>query len=69
MTMSLEPVTIKCYANQRLYNPVAGGYVTLEDLALMIEDEEEFVVREAATGADITGAILRQIIFERARHG
>jgi hypothetical protein len=34
-----EPVTIKQYPNRRLYNPGAGGYVTLEDLALMLEDD------------------------------
>ena len=64
-----EPTTIKRYANHRLYHPAAGGYVTLQDLALMIEDEEEFVVREAGTGEDVTGSILRQIILKRAKHG
>jgi polyhydroxyalkanoate synthesis repressor PhaR len=64
-----EPVTIKQYPNRRLYNPGAGGYVTLEDLALMVEDDEDFVVYEAKTGEDVTRSILRQIIFERANHG
>ena len=64
-----EPVTIKQYANRRLYNPGAGGYVTLEDLARMVEDEENFVVCEAKTGEDITRSILKRIILERASHG
>lgn len=64
-----EPVTIKRYAQQRLYVPAAGRYVTLKDLAHMVEDEEAFVVRDAATGEDITPAILKQIIIERAPHG
>jgi polyhydroxyalkanoate synthesis regulator protein len=43
--------------------------VPLEDLARMVEDEEAFVVRDAATGEDITPAILKQIMIERAPHG
>ena len=64
-----EPVTIKRYANRRLYRPAAGRYVTLEDLAVMVEDDEDFVVYDAKTGADVTPSILKQIIFERAHHG
>jgi len=63
------PFTIKRYARQRLYAPAAGRYVTLDDLAGMIEDEEAFVVHDAASGEDITPSILKQIIIERARHG
>jgi polyhydroxyalkanoate synthesis repressor PhaR len=64
-----EPVTIKQYPNWRLYQPAAGRYVTLEDLACMVEDDEAFVVYEAKTGEDVTPSILKQIIFERAKHG
>jgi polyhydroxyalkanoate synthesis repressor PhaR len=64
-----ESVTIKRYAKERLYQPAAGRYVTLLDLAQMIEDEEDFVVYEVPTGEDITRSILRQIILERAKHG
>src|ERR1044071_9626009 len=64
MRMASEPIIIKRYANHRLYHPAAGGYVTLEDLALMVEDEERFEVREAGTGKDVTGSILREIIIQ-----
>jgi polyhydroxyalkanoate synthesis repressor PhaR len=64
-----QPVLIKKYANMRLYNPNAGAYVTLDDLAAMVEDDEDFTVREAATGQDITPSILQQIIHKRAFHG
>jgi polyhydroxyalkanoate synthesis repressor PhaR len=64
-----EPVTIKKYPNWRLYQPDAGRYVTLEELAFMVEDEGDFVVYEAETGEDVTPSILKQIIFERAKHG
>jgi len=59
-----EPVTIKKYANRRLYNTGTSTYVTLEDLAHMVRREEEFVVRDAKTGEDITHSVLTQIIFE-----
>ncbi len=65
----VPPVTIKRYAHQRLYAPAAGRYVTPDDLAGMVEDEEFFVVHDAASGEDITPSILKQIIIERARHG
>jgi polyhydroxyalkanoate synthesis repressor PhaR len=69
MALPAEPITIKRYAQARLYNPSAGRYVTLTDLALMLEEDEDFVVREAKTGEDITRTILEQIILERANHG
>jgi len=68
--MSAEPVVIKRYANRRLYNPAAGSYVTIKDLgALVVEDEEDFVVYDANTGDDVMHIVLKQIIVERARHG
>jgi polyhydroxyalkanoate synthesis repressor PhaR len=66
-TVMHQPITIKRYANTRLYHPGAGRYVTLEDLADMVEDEEDFVVTDAASGEDITRSLLQQIV--RARHG
>ena len=63
-----HPVVIKVYGNRRLYRPDAGIYVTLDDLAAMVEDDEEFAVCEARTGEDITPSILKQIIRKRALH-
>src|SRR3954447_2978617 len=60
-----EPVTIKKYANRRLYNTGASSYVTLEDLATMVKAGEDFVVYDAKTGDDITRSVLAQIIFEQ----
>ena len=37
MTKNQEPVTIKKYANRRLYNTGTSTYVTLEDLAVMVK--------------------------------
>jgi polyhydroxyalkanoate synthesis repressor PhaR len=60
-----EPVTIKKYANRRLYNTGTSTYVTLEDLAAMVKAGEDFVVFDAKTGEDITRSVLAQIIFEQ----
>jgi polyhydroxyalkanoate synthesis repressor PhaR len=60
-----EPVTIKKYANRRLYNTGTSTYVTLEDLAAMVKSGEDFVVYDAKSGDDITRSVLAQIIFEQ----
>ena len=59
------PVTIKKYANRRLYNTGTSTYVTLEDLATMVKNGDDFVVFDAKTGEDITRSVLAQIIFEQ----
>ncbi len=59
------PVTIKKYANRRLYNTGTSTYVTLEDLATMVKSGEDFVVYDAKTNEDITRSVLTQIIFEQ----
>lgn len=65
MAKSDEPVTIKKYANRRLYNTGTSTYVTLEDLAAMVKDGKDFVVYDAKTGENITRLVLAQIIFEQ----
>jgi polyhydroxyalkanoate synthesis repressor PhaR len=65
MAKSDEPITIKKYANRRLYNTGTSAYVTLEDLAAMVKAGEDFVVYDAKTGEDITRSVLAQIIFEQ----
>jgi polyhydroxyalkanoate synthesis repressor PhaR len=65
MAEAKEPVTIKKYANRRLYNTGTSTYVTLEDLAQMVKKGEDFVVYDAKTGEDITRSVLAQIIFEQ----
>ena len=60
-----EPVTIKKYANRRLYNTGTSTYVTLEDLAAMVKKGDDFVVYDAKTSEDITRSVLTQIIFEQ----
>jgi polyhydroxyalkanoate synthesis repressor PhaR len=64
-TKAAEPITIKKYANRRLYNTGTSTYVTLEDLAAMVKKGEDFVVYDAKTGEEITRSVLTQIIFEQ----
>jgi polyhydroxyalkanoate synthesis repressor PhaR len=65
MAKSEEPITIKKYANRRLYNTGTSSYVTLEDLAAMVKTGENFVVYDAKTNEDITRSVLTQIIVEQ----
>lgn len=64
-----DPVIIKKYANRRLYNTRSSSYITLDDLARMTRDGVDFQVLDAKTGADITHAILTQIIMEEETNG
>jgi polyhydroxyalkanoate synthesis repressor PhaR len=59
------PTVIKKYANRRLYHTGTSTYVTLEDLAAMVQGGEDFVVYDAKSGEDITRSVLAQIIFEQ----
>src|SRR5216683_8374882 len=60
-----EPIVIKKYANRRLYNTGTSTYVTLEDLAGLVKNGEDFVVYDAKSSEDITRSVLTQIIFEQ----
>ncbi|RMD90001.1 MAG: polyhydroxyalkanoate synthesis repressor PhaR [Alphaproteobacteria bacterium] len=63
------PIIIKKYANRRLYNTDSSSYVTLDDLATLVREGRDFVVRDAKTGEDITRSVLTQIIFEQESRG
>ena len=69
MTSDKPPITIKKYANRRLYNTGTSTYVTLEDLAVMVKRGEDFVVFDAKSGDEITRSVLTQIIFEQEGKG
>ena len=64
-----EPIVIKKYANRRLYNTAKSTYVTLDHLAQMVRDGQDFVVNDAKSGDDITRGVLAQIIFEEEAKG
>ena len=64
-----KPITIKKYANRRLYNTATSSYVTLDHLAQMVKDGTDFVVHDAKTGEDITRSVLTHIIVEEESKG
>ena len=55
---------IKKYPNRRLYDTEISSYVTLEDVRQLIVDGEDFEVRDARSGKDLTRAVLLQILAE-----
>jgi polyhydroxyalkanoate synthesis repressor PhaR len=63
------PVTIKKYANRRLYNTESSSYITLEHLAAMTREGRDFKVIDAKSEEDITHNILTQIIMEEEQRG
>jgi polyhydroxyalkanoate synthesis repressor PhaR len=65
MATDKQPTVIKKYANRRLYHTGTSTYVTLEDLARMVREGEDFVVYDAKSGEEITRSVLTQIIFEQ----
>lgn len=64
-----SPITIKKYANRRLYNTATSSYVTLDHLCQMVKDGYDFVVYDAKSGDDITRSVLTQIIVEEESKG
>lgn len=59
--------TIKRYANRKLYDTEARGYVTLEGLAELIRQGVEIQVLDHTSGEDITAQIQAQIIYEEEK--
>ncbi len=57
------PIIIKKYANRRLYNTDTSSYITLEDLANIVRNDQAFIVQDVK-GDDITRSVLTQIILD-----
>ena len=69
MAKSSGKVTIKKYANRRLYDTESSSYITLDRLAEMVREGREFEVVDAKSGDDITRQVLTQIIVDEEAHG
>jgi polyhydroxyalkanoate synthesis repressor PhaR len=69
MAKSAGKVTIKKYANRRLYDTESSAYITLDRLAQMVREGREFEVVDAKSGEDITRQVLTQIIVEEEARG
>ena len=58
---------IKRYQNRKLYDTDASCYVTLDEIAEMIQQGEEVSVVDNRNQKDITASTLTQIIFEKQK--
>jgi polyhydroxyalkanoate synthesis repressor PhaR len=66
---SKAPRTIWKYPNRRLYDALERRYITLNEIHQLVLRRVEFVVIEKKGRADITRAILLQIVAEREQGG
>jgi len=60
---------IKKYPNRRLHDTEISSYITIEDVRQLIVEGEEFEVRDAKSGEDLTRQVLLQIIAEHEQEG
>jgi len=60
---------LKKYPNRRLYDTRTSSYITLADVKKMVLEAQDFEVRDAKTGEDLTRSILLQIILEEETGG
>ena len=60
---------LKKYPNRRLYDTRTSSYITLADVKQMVLAGEDFEVRDAKSGEELTRSILLQIILEEESGG
>ena len=63
-----EPILIKRYGNRRLYNTETSGYVNYQELIKLIRDGNDVKVIDSRTKADVTKAVLMQVILEEEKN-
>ena len=64
-----EPRLIKRYANRKLYDTKASSYITLDEVAEILESGEDVQIIDNKTKEDLTRVTLAQILVERSRDG
>jgi polyhydroxyalkanoate synthesis repressor PhaR len=62
-------ITIKKYANRRLYNVNTSSYITLSQLSEMVRHGQKIKVLDAKSGRDLTRPTLVQVILEIEQEG
>ncbi|MGH9840527.1 MAG: polyhydroxyalkanoate synthesis repressor PhaR [Blastocatellia bacterium] len=65
---STDRVIIKRYGNRRLYNTETKSYVTYQDLLGIIRAGHDIQVIDSTTKADVTKAVLIQVILEEEKN-
>ncbi|MCA9519699.1 MAG: transcriptional regulator [Myxococcales bacterium] len=59
--------TIKRYANRKLYDTANSCYITLEEIARLVQAGEEVRIIDNRTKEDLTSVTLAQILFEEEK--
>ena len=63
------PRLIKRYGSRKLYDTAESRYVSLDEVAGFVRAGDRVEVVENKTGADVTAAVLTQILSEEGRNG
>lgn len=58
---------IKRYQNRKLYDTDASCYVTLDEIAKMVQQDTDVTVVDNRSQTDITASIFTQIVFEKQK--
>lgn len=67
-TTGNEPIIIKRYGNRRLYNTETKSYVNYQELLDIIRTGHDIQVVDSSTKADVTKAVLVQLILEEEKN-
>lgn len=59
--------TIKRYANRKLYDTANSRYITLEEIAKIVQSGDEILIIDNRTKEDLTAITLTQILFEEEK--
>lgn len=62
-----DRILIKRYGNRRLYNTETSEYVNYQDLVKLIRDGHDVQVIDSRSKADVTKAVLMQVILEEEK--
>ena len=60
---------IKRYESRKLYDTEESRYVSLDEIATWVRDDQEVRVIDNATSEDVTTQTLTQVILEEGRNG
>jgi polyhydroxyalkanoate synthesis repressor PhaR len=63
-----QPIIIKRYGNRRLYNTETKSYVNYQELLEIIRAGHDIQVIDSSTKADVTKAVLVQLILEEEKN-
>lgn len=69
MTNDSKPLLIKRYASRRLYNTETSDYVTLDDIAKLINKGRDVQIIDLKSGDDLTRQYLLQIVTDHESRG